>query len=41
MRRILLALLLVSSCGLCLAQDYTLGPDSQPHDGVPQGAVTK
>ncbi len=23
------------------AQDYTLGPDSQPHDGVPKGTVTK
>jgi sugar lactone lactonase YvrE len=41
MRRILLTLLLVSSCSLCLAEDYTLGPDSQPHDGVPKGTVTK
>ena len=23
------------------AQDYTLGPDSQPQDGVPKGTVTK
>ena len=23
------------------AEDYTLGPDSQPHDGVPKGTVTK
>jgi gluconolactonase len=22
-------------------EDYTLGPDSQPHDGVPKGTVTK
>ncbi len=41
MRRILLALLLVSSCGLVHAEDYTLGPDSQPQDGVPKGTVTK
>jgi len=41
MRRILLALLLVSSCGLFHAEDYTLGPDSEPHDGVPKGTLTK
>lgn len=41
MRRILLALLLVCSCGLSQAEDYILGPDSQPHDGVPKGTVTK
>ena len=23
------------------AQDYTLGPDSQPRDGVPKGTVTR
>ncbi|HEY1804082.1 MAG TPA: alpha/beta hydrolase-fold protein [Terracidiphilus sp.] len=41
MRRILLALLLVCSCGVVHAEDYTLGPDSQPQDGVPKGTVTK
>ena len=41
MRRILLALLLVCSCGLSHAEDYILGPDSQPNDGVPRGTVTK
>ncbi|MEI9969755.1 MAG: alpha/beta hydrolase-fold protein [Terracidiphilus sp.] len=41
MRRILLALLLVSVSSVAHAEDYTLGPDSQPHDGVPKGTVTK
>ena len=41
MRRILPALLLVSACAVSHAQDYTLGPDSQPQDGVPKGTVTK
>jgi sugar lactone lactonase YvrE len=41
MRRILLALLLASICGLVRADDYALGPDSQPHDGVPKGTVTR
>jgi gluconolactonase len=27
--------------GLGFRQDYSLGPDSQPHDGVPKGKVTK
>jgi gluconolactonase len=27
--------------GVCAAQEYTLGPDSQPRDGVPKGKVTK
>jgi sugar lactone lactonase YvrE/predicted esterase len=44
MRRILLALLLVSTV-LALraqnAQTYTLGPDSEPYDGVPKGTITK
>jgi len=41
MRRILLALLLVSACAVPQAEDYMLGPDSQPQDGVPTGTVTK
>jgi gluconolactonase len=41
MRRILLALLLVSACAVPQAEDYMLGPDSQPQDGVPKGTVTK
>ncbi len=42
MRRILLALFVAFSAAAFLhSQDYTLGPDSQPHDGVPKGAVTK
>ncbi len=40
MRRILFSLLLVCSLATLRAQDYTLGPDSQPHDGVPKGTVT-
>ncbi len=40
MKPILLSLLLTASMAL-RAQDYTLGPDSQPHDGVPKGTVTK
>ena len=27
--------------GHALAQNYSLGPDSQPHEGVPKGKVTK
>ena len=41
MRRILFALLLVSVCSHARAEDYTLGPDSQPQTGVPKGTVTK
>jgi gluconolactonase len=41
MRRILFALLLISVSALCHAEDYTLGPDSQPQAGVPKGTVTK
>jgi enterochelin esterase-like enzyme len=41
MKPILFSLLLLS-LGMSLpAQDYTLGPDSQPQDGVPKGTVTK
>ncbi|MGH9598629.1 MAG: alpha/beta hydrolase-fold protein, partial [Terracidiphilus sp.] len=42
MRRLAFALLFIFSVTLVSAQnDYTLGPDSEPHAGVPQGAVTK
>ncbi|MGB8028653.1 MAG: alpha/beta hydrolase-fold protein [Terracidiphilus sp.] len=41
MKRILLTLLLVSAYAISHAEDYTLGPDSQPHDGVPKGTVTR
>jgi gluconolactonase len=34
------ALILILAGGLA-CQDYTLGPDSQPHDNVPKGAVVK
>jgi sugar lactone lactonase YvrE len=38
----ILFFLLLLSLGVALpAQDYTLGPDSQPRDGVPKGTVTK
>jgi gluconolactonase len=41
MRRLLLATLLVFSAALAAAQnDYTLGPDSEPQPGVPQGTIT-
>jgi sugar lactone lactonase YvrE len=41
MRRAVFSILLaVAAIGL-RAQDYTLGPDSQPRDGVPKGTVTK
>jgi gluconolactonase len=32
---------LVSAVALAMAQDYSLGPDSQVQEGVPKGAVTK
>ena len=41
MKRFLFALLLGTTTALLPAQDYTLGPDSQPQDGVPKGTVTK
>ncbi len=41
MRRILFTLLLVSLSAVAHAEDYTLGPDSQPQAGVPKGTVTK
>ena len=36
-----LALLTLSAAALLSAQDYSLGPDSQPRDGVPKGTVTR
>src|SRR5215468_3722217 len=33
--------LLVCAAAISCAQDYPLGPDSQPQPGVPNGAVTK
>jgi len=42
MRRLVLTLLLVVAATMVLhAETYTLGPDSQPHEGVPKGTVTK
>jgi len=41
MNRAFLTLLLLSASSFLLAQDYALGPDSEPHNGVPKGAVTK
>lgn len=41
MKRILPALLIAFFVLAVHAEDYTLGPDSQPHDGVPRGAVTR
>jgi enterochelin esterase-like enzyme len=40
MRRLLFTLLLLPAATLFAADDYTLGPDSFPQDGVPQGKVT-
>ncbi|MFZ0336602.1 MAG: alpha/beta hydrolase-fold protein, partial [Terracidiphilus sp.] len=40
MKPILFSLLLCAAMALA-AQDYTLGSDSQPQDGVPKGTVTK
>jgi enterochelin esterase-like enzyme/sugar lactone lactonase YvrE len=41
MRQILPFLLLISAALPLLAQDYALGPDSQPQAGVPKSTVTK
>ncbi len=41
MRPILISLLLISAVIILPAQEYVLGPDSQPQDGVPKGTVTK
>lgn len=40
MRRIFPLLFLLVAALIVHAEDYTLGPDSQPHDGVPQGTVS-
>lgn len=36
-----LALFALGAAALLRAQDYALGPDSQPKDGVPKGTVTR
>ena len=41
MRRLVLTILLALTAALLHAQDYTLGPDSQPQPGVPKGTVTR
>lgn len=33
--------ILIVTAAACAAQDYPLGPDSQPQSGVPKGTVTK
>ena len=35
------ALIVLCAAALLHAQDYSLGPDSQPKDGVPKGTVTR
>src|SRR5206468_13116933 len=35
------ALVLLVCVGWIRAQSYSLGPDSEPHEGVPKGTVTK
>src|SRR5687768_4064376 len=40
MRRLIFTLMLLPAATLFAADDYTLGPDSNPQDGVPQGKVT-
>ena len=39
--RILFVLLLLAASALTAAEDYVLGPDSERHADVPNGAVTK
>ncbi len=41
MRRAVLAVFFALAAMSLHAEDYALGPDSQPHDGVPKGTVTK
>jgi gluconolactonase len=41
MKRGFFALLFLVISAVLHSQDYKLGPDSQPHDGVPKGALTK
>jgi hypothetical protein len=36
-----LALLVLCAAALLRAQDYSLGPDSQPKDGIQKGTVTR
>ena len=36
-----LLVLLFSTCLISCAQDYSLGPDSQEHAGIPKGTVTR
>jgi gluconolactonase len=38
---ILSVTLCVATCAIAPAEEYALGPDSQRHDGVPKGALTK
>jgi enterochelin esterase-like enzyme/sugar lactone lactonase YvrE len=40
-KRIVVAIVLIIAATALRAEDYTLGPDSQPHDGVPKGTVAK
>ena len=41
MQKIALAALFLAGMLSAAAQDYILGPNSQPHPGVPKGKVTK
>lgn len=41
MKQLALSLLLLFAAANLHGDDYPLGPDSQPHDGVPKGNVTK
>src|SRR2546425_10825396 len=41
MRSIFFAVLLAFSNAIFAGNDYKLGPDSQPQEGVPRGVVTK
>ncbi len=41
MNRVVFSILLAVAAIVVHAEDYTLGPDSQPHDGVAKGTVTK
>jgi gluconolactonase len=40
-KRFFLILLMAFAVAALQAEDYPLGPDSQPHDGVPKGTVTR
>jgi hypothetical protein len=41
MKPILFSLLLLFAAMALRAEDYTLGPDSQPQDGVPKGTALR